>query len=86
MELISQALCIVCLDETGGDRPDLDTDTNAMLRAMHGAGTRHHSANRWFDKTVQVSKKYLTVKANLSSFVFHESLASNELRGRNSLK
>ncbi|CAH0398978.1 unnamed protein product [Chilo suppressalis] len=34
MELISRALCILCLDE---------------------AGTRHHSANRWFDKIVQVS-------------------------------
>ncbi|KAL0881297.1 hypothetical protein ABMA27_001180 [Loxostege sticticalis] len=54
LELISRALCIVCLDEGGGDRPDLDEDTNAMLRAMHGAGTRHHSANRWFDKTVQL--------------------------------
>ncbi|XP_063826966.1 choline O-acetyltransferase, partial [Ostrinia nubilalis] len=54
LELISRALCIVCLDEGGGDRPDLDADTNAMLRAMHGAGTRHHSANRWFDKTVQL--------------------------------
>ncbi|KAJ0177545.1 hypothetical protein K1T71_006418 [Dendrolimus kikuchii] len=54
LELISRALCILCMDESGGDRPDLDADTNAMLRAMHGAGTRHHSANRWFDKTVQL--------------------------------
>ncbi|XP_063547942.1 choline O-acetyltransferase isoform X2 [Cydia strobilella] len=54
MELISRALCIVCLDEAGGDRADADADTNAFLRAMHGAGTKHHSANRWFDKTVQL--------------------------------
>ncbi|CAD0200173.1 unnamed protein product [Chrysodeixis includens] len=54
MELISRALCILCLDEAGGDRADTDADTNAMLRAMHGAGTRYHSANRWFDKTVQL--------------------------------
>ncbi|XP_072949841.1 choline O-acetyltransferase [Epargyreus clarus] len=54
MELISRALCILCLDEASGDRGDADADTNAMLRAMHGAGTRHHSANRWFDKTVQL--------------------------------
>ncbi|CAH1635461.1 unnamed protein product [Spodoptera littoralis] len=54
LELISRALCILCLDEGGGDRADTDADTNAMLRAMHGAGTRHHSANRWFDKTVQL--------------------------------
>ncbi|CAH0673764.1 unnamed protein product [Spodoptera exigua] len=54
LELISRALCILCLDEAGGDRADTDADTNAMLRAMHGAGTRHHSANRWFDKTVQL--------------------------------
>uniref|UniRef100_A0A2A4J498 Choline O-acetyltransferase n=1 Tax=Heliothis virescens TaxID=7102 RepID=A0A2A4J498_HELVI len=54
LELISRALCILCLDEAGGDRADTDADTNAMLRAMHGAGTRYHSANRWFDKTVQL--------------------------------
>nr|XP_037867311.1 vesicular acetylcholine transporter-like isoform X1 [Bombyx mori] len=54
LELISRALCILCLDEAGGDRADADADTNAMLRAMHGAGTKHHSANRWFDKTVQL--------------------------------
>ncbi|CAB3235091.1 unnamed protein product [Arctia plantaginis] len=54
LELISRALCILCLDEAGGDRADTDPETNAMLRAMHGAGTRHHSANRWFDKTVQL--------------------------------
>ncbi|XP_059054607.1 choline O-acetyltransferase [Achroia grisella] len=54
LELISRSLCILCLDEAGGDRADTDADTNAMLRAMHGAGTSHHSANRWFDKTVQL--------------------------------
>ncbi|CAH2241062.1 jg4591 [Pararge aegeria aegeria] len=54
LELISRALCIMCIDEAGGDRPELDSDTNALLRAMHGGGTRHHSANRWFDKTVQL--------------------------------
>ncbi|CAF4818470.1 unnamed protein product [Pieris macdunnoughi] len=54
LELLNRALCLVCLDESGGDRRDCDTDTNALLRAMHGAGTQHHSANRWFDKTVQL--------------------------------
>ncbi|KOB73817.1 Choline acetyltransferase [Operophtera brumata] len=54
LELISRALCILCLDESGGDRADTDEDTNGLLRAMHGAGTRYHSANRWFDKTVQL--------------------------------
>ncbi|CAH0724064.1 unnamed protein product, partial [Brenthis ino] len=54
LELISRALCIMCVDEAGGDRRELDADTNAMLRAMHGGGTRFHTANRWFDKTVQL--------------------------------
>ncbi|XP_048477825.1 choline O-acetyltransferase [Plutella xylostella] len=54
LELISRALCVVCLDESGGDRSDSDAETNALLRCMHGAGTRFHSANRWFDKTVQL--------------------------------
>lgn len=53
MDLISRALCIVCLDEDGGACAG-DADTAALLRAMTGAGTKHHSANRWFDKTVQV--------------------------------
>ncbi|XP_049870509.1 choline O-acetyltransferase [Pectinophora gossypiella] len=53
LELISRALCILCLDEGGGDIAG-DADTSAMLRAMHGAGTKWHSANRWFDKTVQL--------------------------------
>ncbi|XP_068621697.1 choline O-acetyltransferase [Battus philenor] len=54
LELMSRALCVLCVDEAGGDRLDLDEDSNAMMRAMHGAGTAHHSANRWFDKTVQL--------------------------------
>ncbi|CAH2040065.1 unnamed protein product, partial [Iphiclides podalirius] len=54
LELISRALCVLCVDEAGGDRADADAATNAMLRAMHGAGTAYHSANRWFDKTVQL--------------------------------
>ncbi|XP_013190379.2 choline O-acetyltransferase [Amyelois transitella] len=54
LELISRALCLLCIDEAGGDCAGADGDTNAMLRAMHGAGTAHHSANRWFDKTVQL--------------------------------
>ncbi|KAJ2947279.1 hypothetical protein O0L34_g16993 [Tuta absoluta] len=53
LELISRALCILCLDEAGGDLAN-DDDTSSMLRAMHGAGTKYHSANRWFDKTVQL--------------------------------
>ncbi|XP_061385424.1 choline O-acetyltransferase isoform X2 [Danaus plexippus] len=54
LELISRSLCVLCVDEAGGDRSDLDENTNALLRAMHGAGTNYHSANRWFDKTVQL--------------------------------
>ncbi|CAK1543739.1 unnamed protein product [Leptosia nina] len=54
LELLNRALCLICLDEAGGDRPDCDEDTNALLRAMHGSGTQYHSANRWFDKTVQL--------------------------------
>ncbi|XP_045496885.1 choline O-acetyltransferase-like [Colias croceus] len=54
LDLLTRALCVVCIDESGGDRADCDADTNALLRAMHGAGTKYHSANRWFDKTVQL--------------------------------
>ncbi|GBP74930.1 Choline O-acetyltransferase [Eumeta japonica] len=61
LELISRALCLLCVDEAGGDG-GRDADTAALLRCMHGAGSRHHSANRWFDKTVQVITKSRIVK------------------------
>ncbi|KPJ20171.1 Choline O-acetyltransferase [Papilio machaon] len=54
LDQISRALCVLCVDEAGGDRVGADLDTAAMLRAMHGAGSQYHSANRWFDKTVQL--------------------------------
>lgn len=72
MELISRALCILCIDEDGGDQADLDADTNAMLRAMHGCGTIYHSANRWFDKTVQVGAS--TYHLNLLIILFYHYL------------
>ncbi|XP_018791208.1 PREDICTED: choline O-acetyltransferase [Bactrocera latifrons] len=67
--LIEKALCILCIDEplpntfnaytftgatpTGylvGDRDD----TNMLHEMIHGGGSNYNSANRWFDKVLQI--------------------------------
>ncbi|XP_046737810.1 choline O-acetyltransferase isoform X1 [Diprion similis] len=68
LELLERCLCIICLDddvlpttfndsigkkrEVGhwiGDRDE----TNLFHHALHGGGSRHLGANRWYDKTLQ---------------------------------
>lgn len=67
LELIEQALLVLCLDEplpttfntrvqrgvkghTAGGRDE----TNLAIQMLHGGGSVHNSANRWFDKTIQL--------------------------------
>lgn len=69
IELIEQALCLICLDESlpitfnangfNGATPSVhfagDRDeTNMAHEMIHGGGSECNSANRWFDKTMQV--------------------------------
>ncbi|XP_053945907.1 choline O-acetyltransferase [Anastrepha ludens] len=69
IRLIEQAVCLLCLDEplpntfnaytftgatpTGymvGDRDD----TNMLHEMIHGGGSGYNTANRWFDKALQI--------------------------------
>lgn len=68
IELIEQALIILCLDEplsnsfnvrtsmggnTGHSAGDRD-ETNMEHQMIHGGGSEFNSGNRWFDKTMQI--------------------------------
>lgn len=67
LDLISKALMVICLDEplpprfncrlqrgakghTAGNRDE----TNLATQMIHGGGSTFNSANRWFDKTIQI--------------------------------
>ncbi|XP_074114537.1 choline acetyltransferase isoform X1 [Cotesia typhae] len=66
LELLERCLCIVCIDEdvlpvtfnepyNKTDRWLNDRDyANVLHHCLHGGGSRHHGANRWFDKTFHV--------------------------------
>ncbi|XP_019767921.2 choline O-acetyltransferase [Dendroctonus ponderosae] len=67
LELITKSLLIVCLDETlpssfncrlqkgGAGFTVVNRDESNLAHQMiHGGGSQHNSANRWFDKTVQL--------------------------------
>lgn len=66
LELLERCLCIVCIDEdvlpvtfnepyNKNDRWINDRDyANVLHHCLHGGGSRHHGANRWFDKTLHV--------------------------------
>lgn len=69
IELIETALCLVCIDEslpisfnanrfagstkTGHEANGRD-ETNMAHQMIHGGGSDFNSANRWFDKTMQI--------------------------------
>lgn len=69
IELIEQALCLICLDESlpiafnangfSGATPSVHyaghrDETNMAHEMIHGGGSECNTANRWFDKTMQV--------------------------------
>lgn len=63
LELLERCLCVVCIDDDAlpatfnnplkkEDRWIGDRDyANVLHQALHGGGSRHLGANRWFDKT-----------------------------------
>lgn len=63
LELLERCLCVVCIDDDvlpttfnnplkKEDRWIGDRDyANVLHHALHGGGSRHLGANRWFDKT-----------------------------------
>ncbi|KAG7211835.1 hypothetical protein KM043_011059 [Ampulex compressa] len=63
LELLERCLCVVCIDDdilpTTFNNPIKKEDrwigdrdyANVLHHALHGGGSRHLGANRWFDKT-----------------------------------
>ncbi|XP_043486009.1 choline O-acetyltransferase isoform X1 [Polistes fuscatus] len=66
IELLERCMCIVCIDDDilpgtfnnpyrKNDRWIGDRDlANVLHHVIHGGGSRHFAANRWFDQTVQL--------------------------------
>ncbi|KAL2737823.1 choline O-acetyltransferase isoform X2 [Vespula squamosa] len=66
IELLERCLCIVCIDDDvlpatfnnpyrKNDRWIGERDlANVLHQLLHGGGSRHLAANRWFDQTVQL--------------------------------
>lgn len=52
LDMIERCICLVCLDAPGGVEL---SDTNRALQLLHGGGCSKNGANRWYDKSLQVS-------------------------------
>lgn len=52
LDMIERCICLVCLDAPGGLEL---SDTNRALQLLHGGGCSRNGANRWYDKSLQVS-------------------------------
>lgn len=85
IELIEQALCLICLDESlpttfnangfiganaAGHFSGGRDESNMAHQMIHGGGSECNSANRWFDKTMQVRK----MKFPFKSTILHEKI------------
>lgn len=56
LDLIERSLFLVCLDgpPCAIEKSAPNRMTAAALKMVHGGGAKSNSANRWFDKTIQV--------------------------------
>uniref|UniRef100_A0A3P8SZC2 Carnitine O-acetyltransferase a n=1 Tax=Amphiprion percula TaxID=161767 RepID=A0A3P8SZC2_AMPPE len=54
LSTIERSICTVCLDGPMPQASDEMYNTYAGLQIMHGGGSQWNSANRWFDKTLQL--------------------------------
>ncbi len=77
LQSIETSCMIICIDRAAPSLNDeeLDGDSHRALQMIHGGGSDWNSANRWFDKTIQVvlltRKTYFHVKkVNLKSSRF----------------
>lgn len=50
--MIERCICLVCLDVPGTGEL---SDTHRALQLLHGGGCSLNGANRWYDKSLQVS-------------------------------
>lgn len=73
LQSIETSCMIICID-----RPPsiVDGDTDRALQMIHGGGSDWNSANRWFDKTVQVmatSTKYSERRKSVQAWLVIEA-------------
>lgn len=63
-ETIDDSVLVLCLDDNYQSIDKKDAQTSIGLNFLHGAGTKNNTANRWFDKTLQVNRtgKYFSWK------------------------
>ena len=66
---IEQSIFILCLDGALNDGESRRDDVGVAQQMIHGCGSRHFSANRWFDKTLQVRDVIL------GSLIFGQSVS-----------
>lgn len=52
LDMIERCICLVCLDVPGTGEL---SDTHRALQLLHGGGCSFNGANRWYDKSLQVS-------------------------------
>uniref|UniRef100_A0A1I8INK3 Carn_acyltransf domain-containing protein n=1 Tax=Macrostomum lignano TaxID=282301 RepID=A0A1I8INK3_9PLAT len=63
LDLIERSCFIVCLDKDSNQQEQqaeaaavgdaVSNDVRRSLQLLHGMGSRHNGANRWYDKTMQ---------------------------------
>jgi carnitine O-acetyltransferase len=54
-DTIENSLLVLCLDDKHLSSNKKDQQTLVGLNFLHGGGTKNNTANRWFDKTLQVN-------------------------------
>lgn len=96
LELLERCLCVVCIDEDilpstfneplrAEDRWINDRDyANVLHHAIHGGGSRHLGANRWFDKTFNaiLGKVSTTLIKSTKSLIKIKQLLIRTVRAR----
>lgn len=74
LDMIERCICLVCLDAPGGVEL---SDTNRALQLLHGGGCSKNGANRWYDKSLQVS-----LPSGVAGGLSRHMLTSDRLAGR----
>lgn len=68
-DTINDSLFVLCIDETyrPSDNTTAKKDVRTLmgLNFLHGGGSKYNTANRWFDKTLQVGKQNIILLVSL---------------------